>query len=232
MSDILAWSYSRLRTFRQCPLKSYWQIYAPKGERLPYTQSEAAARGERIHKHCEQAAIRAITHGDAAIGDPSIADAMPVIHSFARNYDEIYPERKTALTADLKPTGYFAKNVMMRCGLDLTGISGNRAGLIDWKTGGKEGRLKADDQLELFAGVVFVLHPQVDIVETAYMFLDHRKSVPETFHRQDNDFIWQKFRDEAELIQIAYERNEWPAKKSVLCGWCDVPRTHCIHGKG
>ena len=227
----IAWSYSRIRTFRQCPLRLYWQSIAPKGERLPYVQSEAAARGERLHKHLEVCARRAITQGDSAIGDPEIAHAVPVIHAFVREYDEIYPERRTALNAQMQKVGYFASDVMMRCGLDLTGIKGDRAGLIDWKSGGKEGRLKADDQLELFAGVIFTLHPQVDVVETAYMFLDHKESIPETFHRQDNEYIWQKFLDEAELIQIAYERNEWPARKSVLCGWCDVPQTHCKHGK-
>jgi hypothetical protein len=104
-------------------------------------------------------------------------------------------------------------------------LNGNKALLLDWKTG----KRKFDSsQLKLFAGLAFAHYPQVEIVFTGFVWLKEGKIDKDTFTREDVPAIWQEFVPRVRRLERAYEEDKFPPKPSGLCSkWCPVPNRLC-----
>lgn len=211
-----AWSYSSLSAFEQCP-RRYNLTRIAKVIKEP--QTEATLHGNAVHKALEL----------------SVRDALPLPEKY-KDYSKLvdvvrhapgvkHTEHKFALTRNLTPTEYWGKDVWVRGVLDLRILVERRLTIIDWKTG----KPKPDaDQLELFAGVGFALHPNVDTIRTAYAWLAHNKLDRQIFRRGDEKTIWLKFIPRVQAMDEAIDRKDYPPKPSGLCRqWCPVPRSMC-----
>lgn len=219
----VAWSYSRLNKYRQCPLKSYWMDYAPKQAKVVEPPNPIFEKGKEWHTYMENA----IKRGDQL---PEFLQQTKPLVDAIRSFPEVYVEQQLAFTEDLKETSWFGKDVWCRVIWDVAALNHDRSAMIvgDHKTG----KPRPDsDQLELFAASAFRRFPSVQEVRTQYYFLEHKKYSSQVFHRKSEDHIWQKFGEEASLIATSKETGDWPARPGKHCDWCHVPKSKCAYSQ-
>jgi hypothetical protein len=85
------------------------------------------------------------------------------------------------------------------------------------------GKKKPTEQLALYAAYTFHHFPNVDWVQTAFVWLKDRKMTKEVFTRERVHVVWNNLLPRAKKLEAAYERDIWPAKPSGLCkAWCNV----------
>lgn len=215
-----AWSFSSLNDFTNCP-RSYQLKRVTK--ECKQVESEAMRHGTIQHEHCEMRVKNKTPLPE------SLAWMEPHFLKMEASGAVMLPEQAVGLTKGLTPTGFFAKDVWVRGKLDLTLRYGASSTIIDFKTGARK---PASDQLMLFAGFEFADRPDIDTVKTGFLWFKDKKIDSETFERKDIPRIWGHFMPKVERIEKAYEKDEWPAKSSGLCGWCTANKLQCKHAKG
>ena len=217
-SKTIAWSWSRLQTFEECP-KKFYHINIKKD--VPFPDSPALQKGRDEHKALEQAVIQ---WGGGSI-HPDVIHMAPFIQQFCQAYDEVTPEMKITLTEDLHTTDWRDwDGAWCRSALDLVGVKGDTAAIVDWKTGKP---WPDGGQLKLNAGALMAADPRINKVTTAYIYIHHQQSESKTYTREQFEDIWGGFRERAGRIQVANVNNDWPAKQNRFCGRCPVPKSKC-----
>lgn len=217
-----AWSYSQLKAFEQCPRK--WYHTAIKKDFVE-EKGEQQRWGDKVHKALED-----------RITQP--AKEIPVeFHKYVSIADRIaslpgvtFAERKIALDDQFRPVDWFDPSVWVRGIVDIGKLDGPRAALFDYKTG----KMKEDpDQLKLFAGIGFCIHPEVETITVALVWLqDMKLGTPVTYKREQLPQLWNDFLPRVERMRVARETNVYEPKPSGLCKrWCPV-KTCEFHGKG
>jgi hypothetical protein len=214
--NIPPWSYSSLTAFENCP-RRYYLTRVSKQVAEPGT--EATKWGTEVHTALENRVK------DGTPVPESMQKWQPLCDRIQSYGGEVFTERQYALTADFRPTEWRSPDAWVRGIVDAGVLLGNRAVLIDWKSG----RPKADsDQLKLFAAFVFHTEPKIDKVSTAFVWLVHNKITKEKFTRADVSNIWQGFLPRVRRLEIAYENDKWEARPSGLCrAWCPVGKALC-----
>jgi hypothetical protein len=214
----LAHSYSAIKQFEDCPQRYYRQRIlkdvVDKG-------GVASIYGDRIHKHIE-ARLR-----DKTPLPEEAAKFEPICHSLeqsAGNDSEFYIEKELVLNDKLEPTGWWDADVWLRSKLDILVVRGDKAIVIDWKTG----KRRPDPfQMELFAVQVFRHFPQVNTVTTILVWLkDMAKDVEIYSREKDANRIWASILGKIRRIHDAADADVWPAKPSGLCDYCPA-KTSC-----
>lgn len=86
------------------------------------------------------------------------------------------------------------------------------------------GKRKPDSkQLKIFALLIFAHYPEVERVNTAFVWLQTGKVDTERFHRKDIPVLWQDILPEVRRFELAHKNQTWTPKPSGLCrGWCPV----------
>lgn len=212
------WSYSALTAFETCP----WRFYLTRVSRqVKEPQTDATIWGNKVHK-----ALELYAKGEKALPKD--------LKSFERYVDKILAldgqrviEKKVALTRDLRPTTWMAKDVWVRGVIDIGVVGSEKAYLLDWKTG----KHKPDsDQLKLFAALAFASYPWIDKVTTGFIWLKAGEFDKEVFTRDDLTEIWGEFHPRLQRLARAYEEDKWIARPSGLCrNWCPVGKKLCEH---
>jgi len=210
------WSHSSLSSFETCP-RRHKILRVDKLVVEP--QTDALTFGNKVHKELELAVNGTKS---LAIG---FANYQPLVTKIRGMSGKKFTEQRFGLTADFKPTEFFAPNVWVRGVLDLSIVKPTVATILDYKTG----KPKVDaDQLKMFAGAAFAMYPYVDTVNTGYLWLAHNKMDTETFRRGDEKAIWADFSARVYRMEKAFEDDKFPPKPSGLCRqWCPVGRKHC-----
>lgn len=213
-----SWSFSSLTSFETCA-KRYYHIKVAKD--VLDVPGDAATWGQQVHKHLEDRALtgtvlpQSLAHLEAVISPVLSAPGEPLV------------EHQMAVTRDLKPTGWFAKDAWCRGIVDLGVVtpSGRSALLLDWKTGKRK---PENDQLMLFAGLSFAHRPELMKVQTAFVWLKDGKVDKKQFVRDDVPAIWQHFMPRVLRLERAYTEANFPPSPSGLCRkYCPVPRSKC-----
>ena len=214
------WSFSSLNDFQNCP-RSYQLKRVTK--ECKQVESEAMRHGTIQHEHLEFRVAKKTPL------PPELTWFEEHIVRMEMAYTTIIAEQAVGLTKGLTKTGFFSKDVWCRGKLDLTLQSPDKSIVMDYKTG----KRKPDsDQLMLFAGFEFAMRPEIETVKTGYVWLKDKKIDSETFTRKDVSMIWGHFIPKVARLEKAYEKDEWPAKASGLCGWCPATKVQCKHAKG
>lgn len=220
MSNPIAWSWTRLSMFEKCP-KQFHHTHILKD--VPKPDNKIFVRGKRVHKKLEDAIkFKATEKLMADTEDTEVARIAPIIEGlFNQGLDELHAELELAWDINMVPSSWFdTKKTWLRCGYDVAAIKGSVAWIWDWKTGKNYGY---SDQLKLFAATAFVKWPQVNTVNTRYIYVDQKETEPKTFHRSSYDQIWQDFGNRQTMIQIANETGNWEMKPTPFnCKWCPV----------
>lgn len=216
MSGVLPWSYSSLTSFETCP-RRHQLIRIDKVVQDP--PHESATHGVEVHKALE------LRVAEGTPLPPKYKRYIPIVEAVVKAPGEKLAEMKFGLTKDLKPTEFFADDVWVRGVLDLTVLQGEKAIVLDWKTG----KPKTDpSQLDLFAGAAFALYPEVKTVESAFVWLAHGKVDRHTRSRGGMTEAWSAFTSRVHRMELALEEDHFPPKPSGLCkAWCPVPSNLC-----
>lgn len=215
-----AWSYSALTSFETCPLRHYLLRVAKV---VKEEEGEALRWGNFVHNALEMRLKE----------DKPLPETLKAHEGICRHLQaasgELTAEREITLDANFQPTGWFDKNAWLRSKLDVQILNApaRRMLILDWKTG----KRKPDaDQLELFAGIALTVEPEIDTVDTGFVWLKDGSMDRETFTRDDLPKIWNNFLPRVERLQLAHDNNRWPAKPSGLCRkWCPVGKRNCEH---
>lgn len=228
MSKQLAWSWSRLSTFEQCPRKFYLQNISKE---LKYVQSPQAKRGDDLHKLLKNCADSIKQHGHcnhltAHLLYQDIENVIPLLKQLISGAEDVAIELTHAIDAEFNVLDdYFSKKTWLRYGIDFARKDGSKAAVLDWKTGKNYGYT---DQLKLFAAVIMeIIWPDVDEVKACYIYIDQGESSCRTFKREDLDDMWDDLIDRAAAIDKAHEANHWPCQENNFCKWCDATPLMC-----
>ena len=212
MSDI-AWSYSRLKLFEDCPFKFYTMNIS---KQVKDTGSEAMDAGKRDHESLQKRV-------ESATPLPAHLTQMEGV---CRQFDQakahgynVLTEKQWAFTRDFKPTGWFEKNVWVRVILDVGVVGKTKALVADYKTGKRNPDW---DQLQLFAAATMLQYPEVQHVTAQFLWTKQGAEDKEEFTRTQLPEIWARFIPRVEKIQEANATRNWPKKPGRQCSWCPV----------
>ncbi len=232
MGKAIALSWTRLEAFEQCPRK-FQGSYITKEFPKPDFDAEHFRKGRAVHKVIENR-IKYGTpipypvtddKGGEWYVDLTHLDKFLSVVDKATD-DEKHVERNIALDAQNRVVDWFNRGTAWRCAFDLCVVINETAIIIDWKTGKVK---QASDQLKLFAAFAFTVFPEVQRVVTAYIWCENQEAKPtiQTYDRAQHENLWLEFGDRGELIQMANESGNWPAKKNPFCKWCDALPSQC-----
>lgn len=217
---MIAWSYSSIKTFDQCP-KKYFHLKVVKD--VKDDPGEAAVYGTRVHEAAEL----------------FIKEGKPIPDEFGYMRNIVEPlankagEKLTELRLGVKKTdtGYaacdfFDPQVWYRGIVDLLILNGKRAWMIDYKTG-KSARYADLKQLDLMAAALFIRYPDLEVIKSGLAFVVSHEFPKKIHHRQHLDDYMNAFELPLARLEAAMENGIWNAQTSPLCGWCPV--TTCEH---
>ena len=122
----IPWSYSSISLFKQCP-KKYYHLKVVKDYVEP--QSHAMSYGNIVHKAAEK-----FVRDDVDIPEKFAYMRETIEHLKNKKGDKLC-ELRMAITQDAKATTWMAKDVWLRSIADLIIKTGDKARIIDYKTG-------------------------------------------------------------------------------------------------
>lgn len=216
------WSYSSLSLFQQCPRK-YYRLKVVKD--VKDKETEALLYGKEVHKAAEEY----VRDGK------SIPPQFSYVQKFLDPLKEIpgtkLCEYEMGLTEKLEPCGFKAPEVWWRGIADLLIINGDKARLVDYKTG-KSSQYADVKQLELLSLAVFKHFPEVQSIKAGLIFMVAEDLVKAEYALSQQHDIWAKWLPELSRLEKSYEVDVWNAKPNFSCKkFCPV--TDCEHnGKG
>jgi hypothetical protein len=239
------WSFSSLGLF-ECP-KKYELLRAKRLIESP--KSEAGNEGARLHE-----LIEAYIKGGEL--DPDIARWKRILDVYKEKdgkCEEEYAFKWIDYNLDTGQDIGLIKYVddqaklLVRCKgddpdrwylgfIDWMKIDGNKCEIADWKTG----KVKVTKQLQLYAWVVMLAHPEVDTVKVTFHFLNYNDQVSDWFYRKDMDKMFKYFQDILDDIDNCYRTDVWfeipgdivkKTGRGVHCSYCPATLEHCSHGK-
>lgn len=235
-------SFSRLKTFQQCPLRYRYRYL--KGMRDTFRSIESFL-GTTVHEVLEW------LYGEHAT--TSTPDLPAVLDEFARRWeaswsddvavirvsdsaDNSYRLGREMLTRFFRET--FARDssqtialeqrfsVRLSPNLVFTGIAdrvgrteGGRLFIVDYKTSSRKGtpsEFSEGLQAPLYASCVLRTHDE-DEAMAGYHYLRHGST---SWHRVNRTRAEDLLRRFADLAATASEATEFPAQPGVLCAWC------------
>lgn len=159
----MAFSFSRLKLYGQCPAK-YKFIHIDK---LPQGPAPAAERGKMIHAEIEE-----VLKG----GLPLLSEEIAYLEPKLLQWQELNakPEMEFAVDKQWNEVAFDAKEAYFRGVIDLYYEEQVIATVLDHKTG-KERDYR--DQVEAYATVIFSIKPNIQIISPVIEFIDKKKTV-------------------------------------------------------
>lgn len=203
-----AWTFSSLEKYQTCP-KQYYHIRVIRDVKEP--PSEHTVWGEKVHTALENY----IKNGDPLPDE--MQNWVPFMEKVSKLKGKKLTEERFSVDANFQACDW--DSAWSRGIVDLVVIDGDTATVMDYKTG----KRKPSDQLSLYAAYVFAHYPEVNTVQTAFVWLKDRKVDRGVFTRDDIPTIWQNFLPTVARIDKSFSTEKWPAKPSGLCRqWCHV----------
>lgn len=126
-------------------------------------------------------------------------------------------------------------DVWFRAILDWVKVDRKEAEVADWKTG----KVKPSKQLQLYAWIIFLAHPEVEKVKCTFHWINHNDSLPQWFERKNMTKLFEPFQEILDQINYCYQNDKWIAipgdlnkytKRGNNCRFCPVTKEHCEHG--
>ena len=205
------WSHSALDDFKNCPRAFYEKKVAKS---VVETKGEATVWGEEVHAHFEEF----LRNGVAL---PTILEMHePFLLRLINMPGELFVEEKIALDRGGQPCAFFADDVWYRGVIDVKKVAGDKALIIDHKSGKQHSKF---GQLKLFALHTFAAHPEVDTIRCEYYWTQLKAKNGETYTRDMIPKLWREFIPDLKQYAQAFKDDTWQPRQSGLCnGWCPV----------
>ena len=229
MTDFIAWSHSRRKDYLECPRMLYHKSVAKKGhpDRVEFVQTKAQADGTAI----DDALTARISKGTPL--PPQYAPYEGMVAAVIAAPGAKFTQMKLTLDRDFKLCGWFDSDAWVRAIYDVAVINGAHGFLGDWKNG----QVWIDeDQLKLFAAAGFLAFPELEVIDTAYIWLKHGRTSDKTYTRRELPDLWADLLPDVERMQISYRTNHWPAnpkRGKGTCKWCPANQVgKCAEAQG
>ena len=208
-----AWSHSSLKDFEGCQ-RRYYEVKVLKN--YPFTETEATRYGNQVHQAIEDYIMKGTPI------PPEYEQFKPVVEAMLRKEGRKLAEYQMALTVDLKPTDWKAKDVWVRGIADILIIDDENltAWVGDWKTGNN--KYPDRDQLVLMSLMVFAHFPHIRKVNSALLFIVKNDMVKMSMAREDIDKHWWDYRERTARLEACFANDVWNPNQTPLCGWCPV----------
>lgn len=223
MAKTFAWSFSKLKNFETCPLR-HNEIDLLK--RFKEEESEPLRYGNAAHK----ALAAAIGKGVDLPTEPyDFTCFQKYVARVLKGEGALFTEQQYAVTADLNKCAWFAPNAWLRVIGDVVRVNSRAALALDWKTGAK----KPDSvQLALAAQALFAHFPDLEIIQSKFVWLAEDDETSELYTRARLADMWPSIAERVERMRQAWELKIYQPTPSGLCvRYCPV--TTCqFHGKG
>jgi RecB family exonuclease len=213
-----AWSFSRMKAFETCP-KQFYHVHVRK--EFPFRETEATRYGTEFHAAAENY-IR-----DGTPVPERFAFARPTLEALNAKPGTKHCEVKMGLTEALEPCDFNAPDVWFRGIVDLVIVDGDRAFIVDYKTG-KSARYADTGQLQLMALAVFAHFPEVRRATGALLFVIAEKFVPAVYAATDRSVLWAPWIKKYARLQKAYDTDVWNPSPTGLCR-AHCPVVQCLH---
>jgi len=218
----IAWSYSSIKTFDQCP-KKYYHLKVAKD--VKDSDTAATIYGTELHSAAEFF-IRDGTE-------------IPAKFSFIRDTLEALRKIEGEKHCEIKlgvakkdgkyiPCEFFDKNVWWRGIADLLIIQGDKGFLVDYKTS-KNAKYADTKQLDLLAGAVFLHYPQVKTLKSALLFVVSNEVVQKEHEAMFATAYMSTMHPELTRLEAAMTNNVWNPNSGPLCKFCPVDK--CPHNR-
>lgn len=210
---VATWSYSALKTFEECP----YRTYIARVKKIPEPSSPAADRGSAIHKLAED-------YVKGEIGE------LPVeLKRFEKNFLELREgfanaavelEGEWGFSIDWEPVGWMVPQTWARIKLDAIYHQDETcARVIDYKTGKKFGNeIPHAQQCLLYAIATFFRYPMLELVQTELWYLDKGETTVRQFNRNEAMQFAPGFHRRAIGMTTCEDFSPKPSKDS--CRWC------------
>jgi hypothetical protein len=213
----VAWSFSRLDTFEQCPNKVNeisLKKTTPFGE-----QTVQQRQGDLVH---EMLADRLAPEPKPFPFGYEYLEAVVAPILAVRHEGQIFNKLKLAWDKDFKPCGYKDwDRAWLRVDYDFAFIRGKTMFIFDWKTGNPDFK---DLQLKLYAATAFLSFPDVMEIHTAFVWLKTKFLDSKTYRRDELTKLWDEILPRVQKLQDANALDIWPAIKNKYCNWCQVKK--------
>jgi hypothetical protein len=225
------WSYSKLKNYESCPRKHFQVDLLKAFEEQSNPQLED---GKKFHDWMATVVRRGVVSGQCAL-PPQYAKFQPLANKLmavTAPGQVVKVEQQLAITRDLKPCTYFAKDVWFRGVIDYMKIVPVRdhqiVVAIDYKTG-----KQTDDpvQLALFAQLIFSHFPNTLKIRTDYYWTQDEVATREDFEPRDMLQLWTVLLPRVAKLEESYTTGQYPVKPSGLCKK-HCPDTSCVHNGG
>jgi len=204
----MAWSYSALKQYENCA-RQYHEVRIMKHYKREDT--EQSLYGENLHTAAEE-------YVKSGTPLPKQFDFMqPLLDALLLKPGRKYPEHEMALTAELEPCEWTAKDVWVRGIADLLILDddGSTAWVVDYKTGND--RYADKDQLDLMSILVFAHFPNIMQVNSALVFVIKDNFVKHKRFVTEKDQLWWNYRERVAKIDAAHANGIWNPTQSGLC---------------
>ena len=219
MNKPLTHSHSSIKQYENCP-KQYQMQRITKEVQPSF--GEASIHGNRIHEQLE------LYLKEGKDLPPESAKYRMLADVFSRVPGKMVAEQEFTLSKQLIPTGWWDADAWLRSKLDVLIINGSNAVVADWKTGKRRPDFT---QLEMFALQVFKHYPEVQQVQSIFVWVKDMCTDSKLYRREDEPRLWSELMTRIGHVERSAGLNVWPARPSGLCPWCPAMEL-CEHGKG
>lgn len=205
------WSFSSLNDFESCP-KKYYETRVAKN--YIFQDTPQTIYGKEVHLALEE----------------YVRDGKPLAKNYLRFKDMVdtlinipgdkHCELEMALTKEKTKCAFDDENRWVRGIADLIIVDGDKAFIVDYKTGSN--KYPKPKQLTLMALMVFEHFPEVKTIKAGLLFVLHNSFVQQTYNRDDIEKLWGAFEIPLTRLNVAYDNDMWTCNPTPLCGWCPV----------
>jgi hypothetical protein len=210
MNKEWSWSYSKKKNYDTCP-KRHYEVDI---QRNFTEETEQLKWGNEVHN-----ALAVACRDKTPLPNTMTVYQKWVDDTVARP-GQLLVEQKFAIGRDFSPQPYFGPMVWYRGICDVAVMNGDHALARDWKTG----KIKHDStQLMLMATCLFVHHPQLQTIDTEFVWLQEGVPTKDTWTRDKLRGELAHLLPEVDAMEIASKAMNVPPKPSGLCrSYCPV----------
>lgn len=207
-------SFSTLQDYERCPYK----VFLYKGRGMARLGNEYTERGSHCHEileHYVMGELDEVEWDTFRSGDYH----QKLIETFREGYanNQCITELKYAFDEDMNVIEW--DQAWLRGAIDVVVIQDDKAIIYDYKTGSNKSTAKHRDQLMLYALLMFMLYPELEQIQSAPLYLDHKQEpFYNNYTRNDLELLWPRYYDRLKRVT---DTTEWVANPNRFnCNWC------------
>lgn len=220
----IALSYSRLSQYELCPLK-FKSMYIDK-DYPDDSDNYFFKKGQRKHKQLENKVNTLVKKADEFdVYDEDVEQCFGLIYGVVDNYPKVSTELQLSVNKKFSEVDWFSRASMYRSIIDLLAIKDVEALVIDWKTGKfRDYDDSPTGQLSLNSVVLFSVNPEIEIITTSYVFIEHKKILKRKYLRSQYEELRAPF---VEAFAKVNSDKKFEPKVNEYCKYCLLAKDKC-----